>query len=446
MSTDDVRSSFLRRCEQWLCDGYSCEVRYIATTNGAELTLVDASIRLNYLLLPVDNQLTLETGPVHAGQRQVVGLPKSDLIDTLTLALDGCVIIEGRKVSLPRSGQLGVHPRVMASNTWFQPLTCLVVGAQPALIPEGADLDTALRAGSPPFDGADDLTRWLGLRLPTSGHLSTISISIMPPVDLLFDQSGFVDDRLRLVLTSASAADRSRVGLAVAAVPSKGLENRVQVADKIQWRDESNGLIEGSVELHFPGATAALSLLLIGEDTVRRQWFVHTGRSPNNRYFAAAQFDPELRMVRQGLFENPDPRRFESAVAALLFVLGFSAAVQLETNSPDLVVSTPSGRLVLVECTTRIADVAAKIGKLVDRRGALQKALQASSQAVDVTAALVCRLPRDQIAAQTDQLRAMGILLASAEDLAAGLNRAQLTADADEILTQALLASSRAVA
>ena len=143
-------------------------------------------------------------------------------------------------------------------------------------------------------------------------------------------------------------------------------------------------------------------------------------------------------MIRRGLLDDADPKRFEIAISALLFLLGFSPSVQLETDSPDLIVATPLGRLVVVECTTRVADVASKVGKLVDRREALQRKLRADNAGAEVSAALVCRVPRDQIAAQSDNLKAVRIILVSAEDITAGLDRAWATNNPDDILDQAL--------
>jgi hypothetical protein len=179
-------------------------------------------------------------------------------------------------------------------------------------------------------------------------------------------------------------------------------------------------------------------MLLFGAQTVRRHWFIDPSKAPNVRYAAVQQFDPDLRMIKRGLFDDTDSNRFESAVAALLFLLGFAPSVQLESDSPDLVVATPLGRLVVVECTTRVADVATKIGKLVDRREALQRKLRADNAGAEVSAALVCRVPRDQIAAQADHLKAMRVALASAEDISAGLTRAWATSNPEEILDQAL--------
>lgn len=435
----DTRASFLRLCEEWLCDGYSCDVRYIAIADADTPALFDAAMRLTPLPPAFDNALDIRAGSVIAGQYHANDLPKSQLLAIVEKALSGVLTIGAREMALPSDGGFQFQTTPVSGDTWFHPLVCQVVGAAPnASIVDRSVVDTALRAAELPFDGADDLRDWLGLRLPTSGFLSSITITVSPPVDLLTDRSGFVGDSLRLVLSSQRSANRSLVRLAIRAVPGKGLKGRFQIADRVVWKEVSTGLIEGTVDISLPEDTAALSMLLIGSETVRRNWFLHPTRAPNYRIAAVKQFDHDLRMIRQALFESGDSRRFEAAVAALLFVLGFSSALQLETDAPDIVVATPAGRIILIECATRIADVATKIGKLVDRRGALQKTLRAGGKAVDVSAALICRQPRDQIAATSDDVRTMGILLATAEDLNEALVRAEISADADQILTLAL--------
>lgn len=176
---------------------------------------------------------------------------------------------------------------------------------------------------------------------------------------------------------------------------------------------------------------------MIGSSTVRRQWFLDPTKARNNRLLAIQHFDSDLRMVWRAVMESPDPAKFEKGVAALLFLLGFSPCVQIETDSPDLIVTTPGGRLAIVECTTRVSDFASKVGKLVDRRGALTKSLQASGHPAQVAAALVCRLPRDQIAAQADELRTHNMILVAGEDLAAGFEQVRFSNDPDRMLDQA---------
>lgn len=185
-------------------------------------------------------------------------------------------------------------------------------------------------------------------------------------------------------------------------------------------------------------ADSALVILMVGSATVRRQWLIDPTKARNNRYLAVQHFDSDLRKIREAVLESSDSRRFEQGIASLLFVLGFSPIVQIETDSPDLIVSTPGGRLVIVECTLRIADFSEKVGKLVDRRGSLAKALKSSGHSSPVLAALICRLPRDQIAAQDESIQAHGILLLSYDDLVSSLNRVRHAVDPDEIIQTAL--------
>ena len=142
-------------------------------------------------------------------------------------------------------------------------------------------------------------------------------------------------------------------------------------------------------------------------------------------------------MVRAAVLESSDSVKFEHGVASLCFLLGFTPSVQLETDAPDLVVATPGGKLILVECTMRTSDIATKIGKLVDRRGSLSKHLAASGHPAEVNAVLVCRSPVDQLPAQaTEAARNMVILLTN-EDLLAAFDRVRSPVDPDEVLAGA---------
>jgi hypothetical protein len=440
LTENDVVSSFLKRCEQWLCDGYSSDIRYIATATQDGPTLFDAAVLLNPLPHTLAHPLSLALPTLLAGQEQTARVPKEQLLDIVRRAVSGTIRVGGQELALPKEGSYRYQPAAMDQTTWFMPLTLQLHGLVASTLADPGSVDNALRAATPPFDGLEDLRTWLGLRQLDGNSLSTIAVIVNPPVDLRVDYSQLSGGILRLVLNAHPKADRSQVRIAVRAVPGDGLHGRLQIADRIAWADAADDRIEGKVEVALPNATGALAMLLIGPDTVRRNWFLDPAKAPNHRFAATQHFDSDLRMIRQGLFESPDPSRFEAAVAALLFLLGFSPSVQLETNSPDLVVATPHGRLILVECTTRVADVATKMGKLVDRRGALLRTLREDNHGAEVAAALVCRVPRDQIAVQADAIKAMGIVLATAEDLTDGLTRARLPVDPDDILAQALRA------
>jgi hypothetical protein len=186
-------------------------------------------------------------------------------------------------------------------------------------------------------------------------------------------------------------------------------------------------------------ADSVLVMLMIGSSTVRRQWLVDSQKARNQRLAATLHFDKDLKMVRRALLEANDSATFERGAASILFLLGFSPAIQLETDAPDLIVATPAGRLAVVECTTRIADFQAKVGKLVDRRASLEKHLTATGHVgFPPVAALICRLPKDQIAALVDDIRAHKVILVTGEDIEASLNQMRFPNNPDKMLADKL--------
>jgi len=158
----------------------------------------------------------------------------------------------------------------------------------------------------------------------------------------------------------------------------------------------------------------------------------------NIRLLGTQFYDGNLKQLRQALLTVSDGKKFELAVASLLFILGFATAVQIELDAPDLIVASPLGRLLVVECTTRIADFQAKLGKLVDRRRALTAALESTQHIGPVHAFLVCALPRDQIAANQQELVQRQIVLFCREQIEEALLRTNMTTDPDAALLELL--------
>jgi hypothetical protein len=405
-----------------------------------EYQIWDAAILLNPLPAERDHTFQLKLPKVLVGQSQRYPEPKESLLSSLAEATSGSLRVHDMMLILPRGGANYQYKSEMAHrDRWFSEAHLQVIGRSSATLPsdELGLIDDALRASSPPFDGLSDVSSWLGLKAPMSASdLPTISIRVNPPVDIIIDQCRLSEDRLQVTLHAHPQFDVGRVRLAVRALPGKGLSGRLQVSDRISWGSVQNGRREGVVQVSVAEADNVLVILMIGDTTIRRRWFIDPARARNQRLLAVQQFDKDLRMVRHALFESTNPSKFETGVAALLFLLGFSSTVQLETDSPDLLAATPAGRLVVIECTTRIADVASKVGKLVDRRGALLKALQASGHAAQVVAILACRLPKDQIAVHGETMRSHNTILVAAEELTAGLERVRFPTDPDALLDE----------
>ena len=179
-------------------------------------------------------------------------------------------------------------------------------------------------------------------------------------------------------------------------------------------------------------------MLVVGKITAQRQWFTDPLKAVNLRFLATQFYDENLKQLHQALLSPTDSRKFEQAIAALLFVLGFAPAVQVETNAPDLIVASPSGQLIVAECTTKIADFHSKLGKLIDRRRALARTLTNAQHNGRVHAFLVCALPRDQIAATQRELIQNQIVLVCREQIEAALLQVNAPGNADVMLENLL--------
>ncbi len=439
LTNETFKQAFLDAADAWVCDGYSVDIRFIAEVDGDGARLWDGSVALNPLPAERDIGFRIESTNLIVGQIQRFREKKRSLLALLDRAADGVLQLPGKELPLPGK-PYRFYSEMSHRERWFSTLHLQVSGGLSSLPSSSllTTIDNTLRASQPPFDGLDDAATWLGLVAPgTSATPPSINIRVGPPVDLIFDKCALANDRLRLTLHAHPRFDVTQVVLAVRATPGNFLDGRKQVSSEINWGRVRNGRREGKVQIDLQHADNVLTMLMIGGSTVRRQWFLDPAKARNNRLLAIQHFDKDLRMVRQAVLESPDSSKFEQGVAALLFLLGFSPSLQLENDSPDLIVTTPGGRLAIVECTTRIADFPSKLGKLVDRRGALSKSLVASGHPALVSAVLVCRLPRDQIATHADELRAHNTILVTGEDLAAGFDRVRFPSDPDHMLDEA---------
>ncbi len=446
MDNEDILQTFLHAADKWVCEGYTIDIRYLAYIKDRELAIWDALVHLNPLPPLRDFSFHINTGRLVVGQINRPGLKKSELMSLLHRATAGELAIEDGIAKVRFQKSVDYWSEMVYRERWFADLHLQVSGEMrpfPGGI-EYAAIQNALRKAQPPFDGVEDAAAWLGLGDPgTKVNSPSINIRVEPPVVLIFKECRLDADTLTLTLHAHPKFDVRRVGLAVRAAPGDGLDGRRQIGELIKWGRVKDGRRVGVAQVMLAQADSILAMLMIEDMTVQRQWFIDTAKARNNRWVAVQHFDKDLRRIRESVLDSQDSNRFEHGVAALLFLLGFTPSVQLETDAPDLIVTTPDGKLILVECTMRIADFSVKLGKLVDRRGALTKQLTAAGHPAQVTSVLICRQPRNQIAAQADELRTFSTILVTGEDLAAAFDRVRLPHDPDALVQSAMEKLSR---
>lgn len=309
LSDDLFKTRFLQAAEDWVCDPYSIEIRYLIWKDGNQSYLREALIGLSPLPAPRDMSFHVDTSLLSAGQSQLPNQSKKKLLQVLDHAAQGQISVSGSSYTLGNEQPCEFDSEMVHRDRWFSDLHLQVIGRQAlALTPlDAASIENALRRSTPPFDGLADLVGWLELNNPQSNNFPSIKIHVLPPVDLYYDACSLKNDHLHLTLHAHPSFDISRIGLAVRAVPGKALESRKQVASEIKWKRVRNGIREGIALISLEQSDNVLVMLMIGDHTVRRQWFLDPSKARNNRLVAMQHFDKELRMVREAVLKHRTP-------------------------------------------------------------------------------------------------------------------------------------------
>lgn len=436
----DTIEEFLRASKDWIVDGGSLVVRYIARTSNGRI--VDASLTLGPRKITRPRDFSVKAGPLIAGQKTFRSLSKDDGLGHVDSAIHGHIQLAGLRLELT-----GVHPHsayseMLQRDRWAGGLHLQISGqswneASPAM--ESLHIDNELRAAKTPFDGINDLCSWLALRdTRVNAQSPAINIRIGMPIDAIFEESRLSNDVLTVGFIAQKNCDLSRLTISTRTFPGEGLKARARTRPSIAWLPETDDFKRGVQTLNVRKAESVLLMVSYAGQLVRRQWFIDPDKATNRRLLVLQAFDKDLKQLKQGLLETTDAARFERAVIGLLFLLGFNSSPVLETQAPDVVVFTPAGSIAIVECTTKIADFGSKIGKLVDRRNALMSQLEASGNSTRVLSVLISSQPKAQVAAEAERLSALQVVLLTREDIIGGLERVRIPENPESVFENAV--------
>lgn len=410
-------TTFLADASQWITASCSIDIRFAARRTSSESGWEILAAHIGIVPFPLVNsenfEFSLEVGDFWFGQEQLHDVPASIAQEIIKDACEGSVALYSKVITM-RGSEKG-YSRANLGDEWFVSYLGLLVSTYPQSddLPKVTPaLENELRRSSPPFDGLSDLLTWLNLANDFDDQGQTrLRINIAAPADVVVDQTRVTNGQLHVTVVAHPTLDPKSLHVAVRGAPPRGITSRVQIADKIIWGAPLEGKRFGSAIVELPGVDSGQIMLAVGNQYIRRHWFVDPVRSQNERYFAMRLFDSNLKIVRRYLLDEHNSDKFELAVAALIFMMGFNPAVQCETDAADIVVMAPSGRLALVECTLKLSDVPSKVGKLVHRREALAKALSTDGRIVEVLSVLVCQADHPQVAADEIDLAHKGVLL-----------------------------------
>jgi hypothetical protein len=178
-------------------------------------------------------------------------------------------------------------------------------------------------------------------------------------------------------------------------------------------------------------------------------WWVADPKTAQNPFRVIHEvFDTKLTVLQELIAKaqvrggGGNARDLEMAVEWLLWMLGFSpthiGGPSRMSEAPDLIVATPQGNILVVECTTGLLKEINKLPHLVERTEQIRKGLLISgNQYLRVLPVLATTKTRDEVRADLEQAHRLGILVVTKEDILKLIDRTIVFPDANKLYTEA---------
>ena len=285
------------------------------------------------------------------------------------------------------------------------------------------DDEWILKSANPPFANVHDLL--VNVNLPdTAGAFQVLAL---PPVlvDAASNIQGEVG-QLKIRMTSALPVEHASMGVVIHAGGAIQIREQL-LSSRFEWNNcaETEGILVGTANIAVPKASVAHCFACYANKSYHHYWVGDPNASQNPRRTIYEVFDPRFERATELLNQRAKrgvTRDHESAVASLLWVLGF-APVHLGAlgDAPDVVAISADGNVVVVECTLSSLKTDNKIQKLVDRSNEIRKALERSGlQTKTCIPVIVTSKTRADIEADVEDCTRRGVLVVTQDDIVPG--------------------------
>ena len=437
MSGEDFLELFKCASSQWLCDPYSVEIRYIGVKSNGFNKLLSCVVSFWPVGTSPSSSLRVSANQVIAGRELLTDTSLNELSVLITNLEQGKLIMQDLSLQLEAKHGFSYYSEMSSHDRWFCDAHLLILGdsQDPLSAVEIAKANSALRLNKIPFDGLNDLINNLNIPDTITSHKQTqIEIRISPPIDMGIDESSLSKGKFNLTLRAHQILNTNDISLALREFP-ESLSSRTQVASQLEWTKSEDGIQVGKLLVDVKNSFAVQAILMLGVNTVRRQFFDDILKVPNRRLFTLSFFDKELKRLKSAL-TGTDSAQFEKAINSLAYILGFSGCIINNSDAPDIVLSSPNENLVIIECTTRISDFSNKLGKLVERKNSLIKELRSLGDPRKVYSYLVCSTPKNEINISERDLAKQKVTLITQESIDNLLNKLKFPQNLEQLLIE----------
>ncbi len=309
---------------------------------------------------------------------------------------------------------------------------------------DNRQLDWEMKAAEVPFDSLNELLGHCGLpTMMQMGESTTLEIVARTPAVVgLNSVINGTEAVIECRVAKALDAGKLRLGYRMFQKDQQIVRDSV-TGDSFEWRDDKD--LKVAFHRIAIGEASVLQAFLSYDRVALHQWWVTDPKTHLNPWHAIHQiFDQDLELLKKMLLkpETDKPYAFEGAVSTLLTLLGFSVAnygrIPKLQRGPDIIAVTPSGHVAIIECTIGLINENDKLAKLVQRATLIkEKLIEARYGHLQLQAAIVTPLSRDEVAADLPTAGDHGIAVICKLEIENALNQIGLPPNADRMFQDA---------
>jgi hypothetical protein len=314
------------------------------------------------------------------------------------------------------------------------------------------ELDWELKAHASSYDGLDDLAAQVNAG-PLSTGRDVFEVLATPAVHVLYDWQ-YAGGAAQVKLVALPGIDTSKITLIFRKFSQRQVRSKgVVSADRISW-EEKDGRLDGTVPIAVANDEQLHCTACYSGLAQNFGWVVDMRTLPNPRLTAFSAFDEgltTLQLILSRTGRSGNAREFESAVSWLLWMLGFGTAhlgdVEVLQDGPDVIVTSASGYIAVVECTTGLLNAKNKLSLLVSRTETIKRKLQETGMANPrLLPVMFTSKTREDIRAEIGDAAKYGVHVIAKEGINALLIEARAFPNSDDLYQRAEKAAQEAKA
>lgn len=285
--------------------------------------------------------------------------------------------------------------------------------------------DWLLKAADMPYDSVQELC--VEYVLGTLRNKTALVEIVARTAIQVINNSRVEGIRAEMGIWMGRGLDREKARLGYRILDNGRVLSRGAVSgSELSWKEEDFAAI-GAMQMEVPLGAVVQCIASYAGQAHNVQWRTDPSIHQNPRTAVLALIDPRREILQNFLQPDLPPRAraaddFESAVAWLLWGLGFSTAA-FGTNSKtteafDTVAVSPNGDFVVVESTLTLLRADSKLSKLAARAASLRDTLAASNMKhLRVLPVIVTAMTVEQVLVDIPSAEENGILVLTRENL-----------------------------